>query len=257
MAEFKSWRSFWEFEQAIAHRARYVRDGETEGFLETVRQTAERRIFVLPPETFLWRSQPGNDSEPVIGEKGLSLGSLPCPLGRDRMKPPRDRATEGRANPKGISCLYLATSQETASSEVRPWIGENVSVGLFKTCRELRVVKCMTDRGADHLSRYLFSEAEPPAGEREEAVWICIDQAFARPVARDDDVADYAPSQIIAEFFKVQKYDGIAYRSSVSDTGHNVALFDLDAANLVQCHLFRVMSIKCESKEVAVPVQYG
>lgn len=256
MAEFKSWHSFWEFEQAIARRTRYVRDRETEGFLEMVRQTAENRILMLQPQTSLWRAQLGSGREPHCAN-GVLVGDFPCPLEQDRMKPRRECATEGRANPKGIPSLYLATDQETAIGEVRPWIGSDVSVGLFKTCRELKVVKCMTDGGPDHLGRYLFSEAEPPAEEREEAVWICIDQAFARPVAPSDNVADYAPSQIIAELFKVQKYDGIAYRSSVSDTGYNVALFDLDAADLVQCHLLRVKSIKCESKEVAIPVQYG
>ena len=102
MADFKSWRSFWEFEQAIASRTRYIRDADTEGFLETVRQTAEKRVCVLPPETALWRSQLGNDREPIVDEKGLRLGYSRCPFGRDRMKPPSDRAAEGRANPVAV-----------------------------------------------------------------------------------------------------------------------------------------------------------
>ena len=48
------------------------------------------------------------------------------------MKPLGGRATDGRANPRGIPCLYLATTKETAMSEVRPWIGSYVSAGQFE-----------------------------------------------------------------------------------------------------------------------------
>ncbi len=186
-------------------------------------KTAEKRVLVIQPETSLWRAQVGSAAEPHYAN-GVLVGDFPCPFRQDRMKPRRECAIGGPGESERDSKSYLATDQDTAIGEVRPWIGSDVSVGLFKTCRELRVVKCMTDHGPDYLLRYLFSEAEPPAEEREEMVWICIDQTFARPVARNDNVADYAPSQIIAELFKVQRYDGIAYRSSVSNTGYNVAL---------------------------------
>ena len=46
-----------------------------------------------------------------------------------------------------------------------------------------------------------------------------------------DDRADYAATQIVAELFRQNGFDGIAYRSS-SGPGHNIALFDLNAANV-------------------------
>jgi RES domain-containing protein len=39
------------------------------------------------------------------------------------MKPIPKWQGEGRANPRGIPVLYLATHRETALAEVRPWIG--------------------------------------------------------------------------------------------------------------------------------------
>ena len=51
------------------------------------------------------------------------------------------------------------------------------------------------------------------------------------------------PSQIIAELFKVTGYDGVAYRSALGD-GHNVALFDLDAASPINFCLYSVASIR-------------
>lgn len=245
MAEFTSWDSFMEFAEAITRRARYVRDNETDGFLETVRRTAERRLEVLPPDTSLWRAQLGNDREPFYSDGSLA-GDVPCPFGADRMKPQRERATEGRANPKGIPCLYLATCPETAIGETRPWIGSWVSVGLFNTCRELKLVNCITGHKIIDLLEHACSR-DLSAEEREKAVWICIDDAFAHPVTPNDNVADYAPTQIIAELFKAYKYDGIAYRSSANETGHNIALFDLDAADMVECQLSWIKGIRVES----------
>ncbi|WP_366931004.1 RES family NAD+ phosphorylase [Mesorhizobium sp.] len=48
------------------------------------------------------------------------------------MRPLAGRASEGRANPKGIPCLYMAVDRHTALAECRPWIGSLVSIGAFK-----------------------------------------------------------------------------------------------------------------------------
>ena len=47
------------------------------------------------------------------------------------MKPLERIALEGRTNPKGIPYLYLSSKKETAMSEVRPWIGGYISLGLL------------------------------------------------------------------------------------------------------------------------------
>jgi hypothetical protein len=66
--------------------------------------------------------------------------------------------------------------------------------------------------------------------KRTEAVWGDIARAFGEPVTRDDDVADYATTQVIAEVFRAERFDGLVCRSSVGTDRFNVALFDLDAA---------------------------
>lgn len=246
MREFKSWRGFWEFEHATKNRTRYVHAPEVEAFLNTVVQTTEKRVEVLAPEQILWRAQLGCDWEPIY-EQGEYIDDNPTPHPAERMKPLSGRASEGRANPKGIPYLYLATNRDTALAEVRPWIGSFISVGQFKTLRELRLVNCTTDQQA---SRFYLKE--PSAEKREESVWADIDRAFARPVSPSDDIADYVPTQIIAELFKANNFDGVAYRSSLGG-GHNVALFDLDMAELVNCFLFQVKSIRFEFKESANP----
>lgn len=240
--EFQSWRSYWAFARATMRQTRYVRGPEAEAFLETVRQTAEKRAEVLPPETYLWRAQLGNDWDPIYDD-GVYIDDQPAPHPPARMKPLTDRAPEGRANPKGIPYLYLATDRDTAMAEVRPWIGSYVSVGQFKTLRGLRLVNCTTN-----TRDFIFFFKEPSPEKREEAVWLDIDRAFAKPVSPSDDLADYVPTQVIAELFKTHGYDGIAYRSSLG-AGHNIMVFDLEAAELVICHIFQAESITFSFKE--------
>jgi hypothetical protein len=60
------------------------------------------------------------------------------------------------------------------------------------------------------------------------------------------------PTQVLAELFKTSGFDGIAYRSSLGP-GHNIALFDVNAAELVNCFLFKVENLKFEFQEAANP----
>lgn len=53
--------------------------------------------------------------------------------------PPAEIATPGRLNPEKIRYLYLAEDPETAIYEVRPTIGQHVSVATFKTIDEVKI----------------------------------------------------------------------------------------------------------------------
>jgi len=243
MPEFKSWRSYWNFEQLIKHRTRYVHAPEVREFLEAVLATCRNRIETVPEAGFLWRAQLGHAWEPCCQDDEC-IDDVKVPHPPERMKPLTDRAVEGRANPKGIPYLYLATNRDTALAEVRPWIGSLVSVWQLKTVRALKVVNCTTDRRG-----YPIYFKEPPPNKREESVWCDIDRAFAEPVNQGDDTADYVPTQIIAELFKSEGFDGVAYRSSLGG-GHNIALFDLEAAELINGFLFELESICFKFTEV-------
>lgn len=237
---FASWRSFWDFERSTRRRLRYVRSAETEQFLQTVLTTSESRRIVIPSGRIFWRAQLGHDWRVDPG----SEETIACAYPRSRMKPLPDKAWDGRANPRGIPSLYLATSKETAMSEVRPWIGSLVSVGQFRTRRDLTVVDC----GRKHEGiAFHFDEPEPH--ERVDTVWRHIDKAFAEPMTRSDDTADYAPTQILAELFKHAGLDGVVYRSNFGEDGFNIALFDPDDADIVNCGLFKVENIDLRFKE--------
>ena len=62
-------------------------------------------------------------------------------------------------------------------------------------------------------------------------------------MTRSDDSADYVATQILAELFKREGFGGIAYRSNFGEDGYNVALFDINAADLINCGLYKVSDI--------------
>jgi hypothetical protein len=78
---------------------------------------------------------------------------------------------------------------------------------------------------------------EQPVGDNPKAwAWWYINRSFSEPVTNSDDVADYAPTQVLAETFRSAGYDGIIYGSTLG-SGSTVAVFDMTAATLVNCHL--------------------
>lgn len=173
MSEFQTARAFSVFEREVARRRRYVRTEKAEQFLRSVRSSCKSRLMNLSSGHKFWRAQVGHDMRPDE-ESGAEL---PTPFNRDRMTPLTDRAMEGRANPKGIPVLYLCTSKEAAMSEVRPWLGSLISLGLFETKRPLRLVDCSRGKKPDDL---LFLR-EPPEEKRDAVVWSEIDKAFSKP----------------------------------------------------------------------------
>jgi len=51
------------------------------------------------------------------------------------------------------------------------------------------------------------------------------------------------PTQIRAEAFKLHGFDGIAYKSSYGEDGFSVTLFDIEAAALINCGLYRIRDV--------------
>ena len=105
---------------------------------------------------------------------------------------------------------------------------------------------------ANHHKGFVLYFEEPDTEKKEQAVWSEIDKAFSEPVTPNDRVADYVPTQILAEFFKTNGFDGIFYKSSLGE-GNNVVLFDIESAILVNCNLFESKKISFDFHQAANP----
>lgn len=185
-----------------------MRSPSGERFLRAVADTCKARLASFSQGAEFWRAQVGHDW--TIDADGRRISG---PHPEARMRPWQDRAYEGRVNAKGIPCLYLATTREVAMSEVRPWIGSTLSVARFSLGRDVTVVDCSKYHGLD------APNVDSDVDEVNESVWSHIDYAFSRPVTRSDNTAEYAATQIIAEVFRSEGYDGVIYKSAFAATG--------------------------------------
>lgn len=251
--EFASWRSYQEFTRRVRHKRRYVWDAEIRAFLDTVLATLRERDVRITEGTILCRAQQGVSDDPVV-EEGVEVGEEPHGYGATRMKPQLNRAREGRVNPVGIPILYLASDEKTAISEVRPGMGAEISVAQFKVLRDLRAVNLSVGHGQisiGHLTfNHLLGEEAPNAEAKDKAVWIDIDNAFSRPVTISDEAPDYVPTQILAELFRDNGYDAVIYRSQFGESGYNVALFNVDDADAINCAPYQVKGIEVTFEQI-------
>lgn len=251
MAEFAAADSYWRFEQTVKHKTRYFHDRQVLTFLDNVLETSQSRKESIKEFSVLFRAQRGytwrkdNEGEPEEME-------VPAAFPPERMKPLSEFAGDGRVNPKGIPCLYLASSLDTAIAEVRPWVGSYISLAQFVIRRELVVVDCSRDQRKFPLWLVNGEPKEMPPQEREAVVWGEISYGFSRPVTPDEPLTEYVPTQVLAEAFRSHGYDGIVYRSLLAD-GYNIALFDCGTAEVLNCGLYETRSISFKSEQCDNP----
>jgi hypothetical protein len=231
---------------------RFIYDKHTKKFLDDVLITSDKRaVFVKKGQT-CWRARIGSSKSGGFkcptGSKRVFQDDVPYPP--EEMKPLADKAKEGRANPKGIPYLYLATSKQTVIQEVRPWLGSLITVAECQIAKDLKLIDCSKNihrLGSTGSNRYHpnlndWENGKLNNSKIEEYVWSDIDIAFSIPVTPSDDIADYVPTQILSELFKANGYDGIIYNSLFAE-GKNLVLFDVDSARILNCYLYRVTDI--------------
>lgn len=187
---------------------RFVLSQSSEKFLRLLLSYAtNHKVVTLKKGEFLFRARVNDRYE------------QDCVLSLDQMgAPPAHLTGNGRLNPRGISYLYLASSELTALSEVRPWVGCKATVAQFLLTENCELITISTT----HFKKPL--EAEEYKGQ--EFTWNYLaDWLFRMPFDPRDDIA-YIPSQYVAERIKSLGYKGIIYNSSVDPKGYNVTLFD-------------------------------
>ena len=222
---FHSSNAYLHYEHSVLHNLRYMHEGSVVDFLHAVQETSVSRSRTLTAGTALWRAQQAHEYR-LENEGQPDEMRIPCACRPQRMKPdPEKVARDGRVNPLGIAYLYLATEQNTACAEVRPWRGEHVSLGRFHTKRDLRIIDCTSDErrmlpfkafNAVDVHNPVITPWEPD--EYESVVWGDIGYGMSKPVTRDDLGLSYVPTQIIAEALR-HGADGIAYRSLLAQGG--------------------------------------
>jgi RES domain len=119
-------------------------------FLKSVVETSEKRRRTVEKGHVYFRAQRGHATKkeavdvPQLNHLQIEVKS-PIPFSRERMVPRPDLVGDGRANPCGIACLYLAEHPDTAMAEVRPFLGSLITLAKFEVVRDLSMVDCTQD----------------------------------------------------------------------------------------------------------------
>ncbi|MBS3909568.1 MAG: RES family NAD+ phosphorylase [Actinobacteria bacterium] len=151
-----------------------------------------------------------------LDNSGIPLDEMGCPSA--------EHAKNGRANPVGIPYLYVATTPETAIAETRPHPGDQLSVAQFEVTTALRLLNLMNPRKT--ISPFSVVSEDELRALRYDLEFLChLENELSKPVLPRVADLEYLPTQYLCEFIKNCGYDGVVYKSSISN-GANVALFD-------------------------------
>ena len=239
---------------------RHIWDHGIDAFLDTVMRTRQNRDRGIRKDTILWRAQIGIDYHIETDTSGEEVTEEPIGLSSDRMKPDAGFTGEGRANSSGIPVLYLASTRQTAISEVRPWVGSEVSAAQFRITRQLKAIDLTQGHGKPSWSvltlNQMWGKEEVSAEDKARAVWNDIDNAFSHPVTLSDERENYVPTRILAELFQQAGYDAMVYRSQFGQegqAGYNIAVFNLEDAEILNCAPYRVESVEVNFEELGNP----
>ena len=218
-------------------------------------RTLQNRELEIPKGTILWRAQLGIDYLPITDASGEEVDEEPIGFPGTRMKPVAEHARESRANSSGIPVLYLASTEQTAISETRPWVQSEVSVAQFRITRKLKAINLTQGDDKSPWSsltlEQIWGKEEVDAEDKTKFVWNDIDNAFSQPVTPSDERESYIPTRILAELFQEAGYDAIVYRSQFGregQDGYNIAVFKLEDAEILNCAPYRVDSIDVNSE---------
>jgi len=249
---FKNSNDYWEFSNSVRSSGRYAQNTECQTFLDIFRNGVKQRSETLKKGTKLFRAVGHyvEDSDCEEGQLHITGSSS------DRIFPKVEHARDGRINPKGILALYLASSKETAVSEIRPYKGQGISIAMLSIIRDLKIANLTTNSGKSTLNLHLkaYDSNSPKMSDQDinECVWIDIDNAFSRPTSRADTSTEYVPTQILAEVLKDEGFDGVFYKSAFGGKkkGYNIALFNINDAKILWCNAFSVDDIKIDFSEI-------
>lgn len=194
--------------------------------LRTIERILENHIKVYGPGKIFYRGRISNSKGFPIAEMG---------------NPPAHLAKAGRANPAGISYLYVAESVDTTLYETRAGLYDYVSIGEFTVQQPIKVINLREP--------HLYDPIQLADSDKIKAFMLnlpflsILEKELSKPLRRSDNELDYLPTQYLSEFIKSLGYDGIEYRSSLNSSGFNVAVFNPEKLVCTKAYIHEIHEV--------------
>lgn len=200
-------------------------------FLRDKTTNSTRKLMI---DTELYRARVIQGDEPI----NISQNYYGYDLRGSFVNPNTSRITAMRANRAGQPRLYCADVNYLALIEVRPKVGDKISLATLKVNDVLTILDLTLFHipyGMDEEKQKLFAE---------------ISILFSTPVNQDDDKSDYLVTQEIADFVESLGYDGIAFSSSLSPAlnQENYNCCNLVIFNYQKCSPVKSNVVEMQSK---------
>lgn len=234
-------REWDEFKNSIKHKNRFG-NGISDNLLNSLKYILTTNRYSIDKDQIYFRARigskvhkatntfgyPGEEEfDERIVEKAFSHKEI--------MAPPPELVTEGRLNPRGISYLYVAESDQTAIAEVRPHKNNKVSVARVRTNDSIEV-SCFDNT--------TFFEVTPL--ETQISLYLLtnyLNIEFSKPINDDTRYIDYLPTQYVSELAKNQEIEGIRYSSSLDEEGTNFCIFSTEKVDFEDSGIATVSSV--------------
>ena len=216
-SDFTSHTTAWEsFKEELKHQNRFfpknslysslfvIREGHNDGVLFQIME--QLKVEYDTGEIF-YRARVSDD---ILSKEKMGM-------------PPKEYASAGRANPIGISYLYLAENEATCVAEVRPNNTSNIYISSFIPKKKLSIVDLTEPR--KKLSSCSFDETRFNTVIEIITLLETLSSELSKPVKPESSSIDYVPTQFLCEFIKsFSNCDGIAFESSFR-RGKNFVFF--------------------------------
>lgn len=156
--------------------------------------------------------------------------------------PPASLAKAGRANPAGISYLYIAESVDTTLYETRAGLYDYVAIGEFTVRKAISVINLREP--------HLYDPVQLADNDKLKDFMLnlpflsILEKELSKPLRRSDNELDYLPTQYLSEFIKSLGYDGIEYRSSLNPRGYNLAVFHPNSLECTKAYVHEINRVE-------------
>lgn len=155
--------------------------------------------------------------------------------------PPPHLAKAGRANPGGISYLYLSNDTNTTLYETRASLYDFVTIGEFELTEDINIINL---RETDLYDPIYLSDTDDLEDFLIHYPFIArLEDELSRPARKSDNYFDYLPTQYLSEFIKSLDFAGVEFKSSLNPHGHNLVVFKPSLFNCIDCKVHEVKNI--------------
>ena len=241
-SDYKQALEIWKnFCYEIQHRNRFMVAETTEGKkLRKCFDDIKNKDLSMKANTDMdfFRARKGDWKTGICSER----------MNKEFNKAPEDIVSDGRGNAKGISYLYIATDEDTAISEIRPMVGDVITIATVK----IPVDSLQKIFSFEMLEQYESCMDNPLIKDTvARNLMHIINEEMSKKI---NNSLDYIPLQFIIEYLKVLGYCAFAFKSS-RGTGFNYILFSETKIEVLNTKVIAVCDIgyTYKTKEILIP----